>query len=234
MKSKSTEGWMPSPPSSTMTVWSTILTFLLLGTTYTVPATSFSDAMTTLTGRVVCFDRMSPSTEWAVGSRCCAVTIGAAKSFGNECTSADNASMPPADEPVTTSCAMSLDSRAGISDLSFLSRQTARALSKATVAILRLYPRKLLYVLGRLLEPSHASSRRRCSSRRRPSPPWRIAQVWWETSSRRTSGEISRSNGFRRDTRQSYSTSTPPSDSLRLQIPVPTRSPVELIVEPRG
>ncbi len=58
---------------------------------------------TTLTGSVAWRARMSRRWLGRRGSRCWAMTIGAGKSAGRLATTRDRASMPPADEPMTTS-----------------------------------------------------------------------------------------------------------------------------------
>src|SRR5262249_7094303 len=56
------------------------------------------------TGSVLRRDRISCRWLGRVGSRCCAITMGAGKSLGRVATSVESASIPPADEPTTTRC----------------------------------------------------------------------------------------------------------------------------------
>src|SRR5689334_22753934 len=66
------------------------------------PASSGSWSRAVRTGSVLWRARMSPRWLGRVGSRCWAMTMGAAKAGGSVATSVERASMPPADAPMTT------------------------------------------------------------------------------------------------------------------------------------
>ena len=68
------------------------------------PFSSGAESLTTLTGSVAWRARISPRWLGCRGSRCCAITIGAPKSGGRLATTRVRASIPPAEEPMTTSC----------------------------------------------------------------------------------------------------------------------------------
>ena len=73
------------------------------GTTKITPSSSASRSSTTRTGNVVWRARISCRWLGLRGSRCWAITIGAGKSAGRLATTRESASMPPAEDPITTS-----------------------------------------------------------------------------------------------------------------------------------
>src|SRR5579883_3039413 len=98
-------GRMPPSVRSSMDE-SLICTSRLEGTTKMTPGSSgwCVASVTVRTGSVLRRERISPRWLGRVGSRCCAMTMGAGKSLGRVETTEESASMPPAEEPITTRC----------------------------------------------------------------------------------------------------------------------------------
>ena len=102
---RSTEGAIePALAGRSRSVPPTTSTILFDGTTKITPSSSGEDSSTILMGRVAWRARISARWLGRRGSRCWAMTIGAGKSEGRVATNRDSASMPPADEPIATSC----------------------------------------------------------------------------------------------------------------------------------
>src|SRR3954466_2245939 len=90
--------------SSNRTMPSVIETCQFAGTTYATPGRSSASRSTVCTGILLARPRIS--CRWLVrrGSRCWAITMGAVKSAGSVESTAESASIPPAEAPITTSC----------------------------------------------------------------------------------------------------------------------------------